>query len=66
MITLLVKKVVLYNDKVEIYYNYTDSKRPDDEHRVFSFYSTTVMTETDSHKYGEDTTVKEYKIEAYI
>lgn len=41
MITLLIKKVVLFNDRIEIYYNYTDTPRPDDDHRAFSFYKTT-------------------------
>ena len=31
MIQLLIKQVVLYNDKIEIHFNYTDGKRPDDE-----------------------------------
>lgn len=41
MVALLIKKVVLYNDRIEIYYNYTDIKRPDDDHQAFSFYATT-------------------------
>ena len=40
MITLLIQKIVLYNDKIEIYYNYCENKGPDDEHRAFSFYTT--------------------------
>lgn len=35
MIRLLVEKVVVYDDKVEIYYRFTSDKRPDDEHQVF-------------------------------
>ena len=32
----------MYDDKIEIYYNYIDRKRPDaDEHQVFSFYKET-------------------------
>lgn len=41
MIRLLIKQIVLYDDKIEIYYNFTDKKRPEDiDHQVFSFYST--------------------------
>lgn len=41
MIDLLVKEIVLYNNKIEIHLNYTDNKFPDDEnHQDFSFYST--------------------------
>lgn len=39
MIKLLVKEVILYDDKVEIYYNCIDKKKPDDlEHQVFCMY----------------------------
>ncbi len=42
MINLLVNHIILYDDKVEIYYNYTDKRRPDDDdHQVFLFYSET-------------------------
>lgn len=48
MIRMLIKEVVLYNDKIEIYYRYTDRKRPDEEdaHQVFCFYE---MTEARTH-----------------
>ncbi|MDE6412124.1 MAG: recombinase family protein [Clostridia bacterium] len=40
LIDCLVKKVILYNDKVEIHYNYTDSTKPDgnEDRRAFVFY----------------------------
>ena len=39
MIKLLVKEVILYDDKVEIYYNCIDKKGPDDlDHQVFCVY----------------------------
>ena len=39
LISTLVKEVVLYNDKIEIHYNYTESKDPDgDDRRDFVFY----------------------------
>ena len=39
MIRLLVKKIVLFDDKIEIYYNYIDKKKPDDiDHQAFSIY----------------------------
>ena len=45
MIDLLVKQVVLYDDKVEITYNYTDNKEdPDDDHRDFLLCETTFET----------------------
>ena len=40
MIRLLIKEIVLYDDKIEIYYNYTDRQKPDDnDRRAFSFYT---------------------------
>jgi hypothetical protein len=38
MIELLIKRIVLFDDKIEITYNYTDSKNPDDNDRDFLFY----------------------------
>ena len=40
LIHLLVKKIILYDDKIEIYYNTTERIRPDeDTHQVFCFYT---------------------------
>lgn len=39
MINALVNKVILYNDKIEIYYNYTLRKDPDDRCQGLLFYS---------------------------
>ena len=40
MIRLLVKKVILFDEKVEIYYNMSERNRPDDDtHQAFSFYT---------------------------
>ena len=39
LIDYLIKKIVLFDDKVEIYFNYTNKKSPDDEsHRGLLFY----------------------------
>ena len=37
LIRLLIKKIVVYNDKIEIYYNYTN-KPDDNSRRAFCFY----------------------------
>ena len=40
MIRSLVKEIKLFEDRIEVYYNYIDKKGPDDlEHQVFSLYS---------------------------
>lgn len=35
MIRILIKKIVVYDDKIEIFYNFT-SKNPDDDGRDFT------------------------------
>ena len=41
MVDALIKKVVLYNDKIEIHYNFTNRTNPDgdENHRDFIFYT---------------------------
>ena len=40
MISLLIKEIILYEDKMEIYYNYTNRKKTDDnDHQAFLFYT---------------------------
>ena len=52
MIHLLVKKAIVYNDKIEIYYN-TKEGRPDgdDPHQVFCFYTENVSYENYAWRY---------------
>ena len=38
MLDLLVQKVVLYDDKIEIYYNYIDNKGPDSDGGTFTLH----------------------------
>ena len=33
MINILINKIILFDDRIEIYYNYTDTKNPDDDSR---------------------------------
>lgn len=46
IIKILVSEILLFDDKIEIYYNYVDKKRrPDDEnHQVISLYTETFET----------------------
>lgn len=67
MIDLLVNKIILYKDKIEIYLNYTDTKKPDDEnHQVFSFYSTSKKFIIDTHKFATKPSILKYKISLLI
>lgn len=63
MVTALIKKVMLSNDRIEIYYYYTNAKRPDDNHQTFSFYSATQNIAVETK--GRITTVT-YQIEYYF
>lgn len=41
MIDILINRAILYNDKIEIYYNYINKRPDDNDNQVFSFYETT-------------------------
>lgn len=39
LIRTLIKQIIMYDDKIEIYYNYTEKKGPGDlDHQAFCFY----------------------------
>ena len=67
MADALIKKVVLYNDKIEIYYNYTNMKDPDetDNHRDFIFYTCTKSFVIDQRKYDKEPIHLEFLIELF-
>ncbi len=64
MVDSLVKKVILYNDKVEIYLNYGNKKRPDDEedHQVFIFYTSHRRYEIEPKHFSDKVIVIELEI----
>ena len=74
MINLLVKTIVLFDDKIEIYYNYINKNSPDcDEHRAFIFHTENIDDSYDYQKFElssmslETFNVKYYyKVELYI
>ena len=41
LIKLLIKEIVLFDDRIEIYYKHSNTKKPDDtiSHQAFSLYS---------------------------
>ena len=54
MIFQLVNKVILYDDKIEIFYNYIDEKRPDENaHQPFLFYSEKVFIPINDCSYAD-------------
>ena len=66
MVDALIKKVVLYNDKIEIYYNYTSTKNPDDTYRDFVFYTCHKEYEVDTHKYDRAPIILTFEILLYV
>ena len=64
LIRILIKEVILYDDKVEIYYNYIDYKRrPDgDNHQAFSFYQDTFTTIVDRKEYYKEAITLKLKV----
>jgi hypothetical protein len=67
MIDNFVKEVVLYNDRIEIYYNYID-KEPDGEnsHQAFSFYECRKSYIIDKRKIGGSAETLIFEIKLYI
>ena len=44
MLRMLIKEIILYDDKIEIYYNHTERKRPDEEtHQAFCLYTEEII-----------------------
>ena len=67
MVNMLIKEIILYNDKIEIYMNYTNKKTPDDEnHKAFLFYQTTKSITIDSHKFHVEPKQHKYDIRLNI
>ena len=55
MLRLLIREIILYDDRVEIYYNYTDNKRPDgDDHQAFCFYEKAIPIDAAPFGFGYD------------
>lgn len=69
MIKILVKEVQLFNDKVEIHYNYTDkttSPDNDEDYQGFSFNEFEKIFLIDQRKIGVEPIRLKLKIELYI
>ena len=68
MIKLLIKEIILFDDKVEIYYNYIDKKSPDEfEHQAFLFYEENVdLYMKDDYKLKERDYILNVLVQMYI
>ena len=68
LIDLLIREVIIYNDKIEIFYNYTDkSNNPeDDSPRDCCFYSFEKSYTIDKHRLNIPAFVQTYKISLFL
>ncbi|NCA92884.1 hypothetical protein EOM82_06525 [bacterium] len=67
LLDLLLRQAIQYNDKIEIYYNYTSNKSPDEfERQGFCFYTITKSFEIDQHKLGVAPVIYNLAIELFI
>lgn len=67
MIRLLVKEVILYDDRVEIYYNCIDKKGPDDlEHQAFCMYRQSFDTNPKLYGFRNNVTGCTLTLEMYF
>ena len=68
MIKSLVKEIKLYKDKIEIIYNYVDTKRLkiDEEHKPEMIYIENFETEIDEHKFNQKPHTIKYNIKAKV
>lgn len=64
IISSLIREVVMYNDKIEIYFNYTDKKGPD-ESRDFCFYRRNYIIEI-ANTSSSVPLIHEIEIEMYV
>ena len=66
MIKQLIDKIILYDDRVEIYYNYTN-KRPDEEdHQAFLFYSENLDLTITTNGFLNKEIIKKFHIKLFI
>ena len=61
------KSCLIYDDKIEIYYNFTDTKKPDDfEHQAFLIYTGEWEYTTNAPAYREMGYKAKLAVELYI
>ena len=68
MLKSLIKEIVLYNDKIEIVYNYVDTKRIklEDEHKPETFYTEKFETDIDEHRFKQNPKKLHFDIDAKV
>ena len=68
MLHYLIKKIILWDDKIEIYYNYISNKKETDEidHQPFLFYTENFSFPTEIHSYAKQNFMIYLSVQLYI
>ena len=68
LISYFIRKIVLFNDHIDIYCKSIENHDPDgnDSHREFSFYEVKMTVEIDRHTYGGEKEEQTYAIALWI
>ena len=68
MIKLLIKEIILYDDRVEIYYKHTDRQKPDETktHQAFSFYKSYYNCNIQQYRFGNKTFPVNLEINCFL
>lgn len=63
---MLIKKVVLFDDRIDIYYNYITKSPDGEEHQDFSFYSDFIEMKTTNYTPHEPPVIISLMVNLYV
>ena len=68
LIKILIKEIILFDDRIEIYYKHTDRQKPDEAktHQAFSFYNAYYKCNIQQYRFGNKTVPVELEIICYL
>jgi len=68
LIKMLVREIVLFDNRIEIYYKHTDRQKPDEQktHQAFSFYKTYYKCNVQQYRFGNITVPVELEINCFL
>ena len=67
LIRALIKQIIIYDDKIEIYYNYTEKKGPGDlDHQAFCFYEEELNIQPEDYGLNYNATGYKLVLETYF
>ena len=68
IIKMLIIEIILFDDRIKIYYKHTDRQKPDEikTHQVFSFYKAFYKCNIQQYHFGNKTVPVELEINCYL